>query len=68
VNIPDTAVRDAMIRMDGMAPAWADGLIEMMVTLRSLGRVEPTDAVQRILGREARPFRAWAERNAAAFG
>jgi uncharacterized protein YbjT (DUF2867 family) len=67
VNIPDAAARDAMIKMGGMAPAWADGLLEMMVMLRSLGRVEPTDAVRRVLGRDASPFRAWAERNVRAF-
>ena len=67
VSIPDAAARDAMIKMGGLAPAWADGLLEMMVTLRSIGRVEPSDAVRRVLGREAGSFRGWAERNAAAF-
>lgn len=66
VEVPDPGIRQAMVGM-GMPEAWADGLMEMMVGLRRMGRVEPTDDVARVLGRPAGTFAAWAARHAAAF-
>lgn len=66
VNVPDSAAREAMGQM-GMPPRYADAMVGLIQTLRSLGRIEPTGDVKALLGREPRSFRQWAEANAAAF-
>jgi (4-alkanoyl-5-oxo-2,5-dihydrofuran-3-yl)methyl phosphate reductase len=66
VNVPDNAARDSMLGM-GIPPKYADALIGLYQTLRSIGRIEPTQGVKNVLGREARSFRQWAEANAGAF-
>jgi hypothetical protein len=50
-----------------MAPRYVDALIGLYQTLRGIGRIEPTQGVKNVLGREPRSFRQWAEANAGAF-
>ncbi len=66
VNVPDSAVREAMLGM-GMPSPDVDAMVGLIQTLRSLGRIEPSRDVKTLLGREPRSFRQWAESNAAAF-
>lgn len=66
VNVDDdTAVRGMLD--SGMPGAMADAMIHLVQALRSAGRLPPSDTVQRLLGRPARTFRAWAIENAATF-
>lgn len=66
VNVPDSAAREAMGQM-GMPAPYADAMVGLIQTLRSIGRIEPTGDVKALLGRQPRSFRQWAEANAAAF-
>jgi uncharacterized protein YbjT (DUF2867 family) len=66
VNVPDSAARESMIGM-GMPPRFVDAMIGLMQLLRSMGRIEPTDQVRAVTGRQPRTFRQWAEANAGAF-
>jgi (4-alkanoyl-5-oxo-2,5-dihydrofuran-3-yl)methyl phosphate reductase len=66
VNVPDSAAREAMLGM-GMPPKYVDAMIGLIQTLRNIGRIDPTDDVKNVLGREPRRFRQWAEANKAAF-
>jgi len=50
-----------------MPPKYVDALIGLFQTLRNIGRIEPTQELRKLLGREPRSFRQWAEANAAAF-
>jgi (4-alkanoyl-5-oxo-2,5-dihydrofuran-3-yl)methyl phosphate reductase len=67
VNIPDSVARDNMLRT-GMQPRQVESLLGLTQTLRAAGRMEPTEDVRAVLGREPRSFRQWAEANLAAFG
>lgn len=66
VNVPDSAVREAMGKM-GMPAPYIDAMVGLIQALRSIGRIGPTGDVKALLGREPRSFRQWAEANAAAF-
>jgi uncharacterized protein YbjT (DUF2867 family) len=66
VNVSDNTARESMLDM-GMPPRYVDALIGLFQALRSIGRIEPTPGVKNVLGREARPFKQWAEANIAAF-
>jgi (4-alkanoyl-5-oxo-2,5-dihydrofuran-3-yl)methyl phosphate reductase len=66
VNVPDSVARDSMLRT-GMQSRQVEALLGLTQTLRAAGRMEPTEDVQAVLGREPRSFRQWAEANLAAF-
>jgi uncharacterized protein YbjT (DUF2867 family) len=66
VNVPDDAARKSMNDM-GMPGPYVDAMIGLIQLLRSFGRIEPTQDVQKVTGRPARTFRQWAETNAGAF-
>lgn len=66
VNVPDSAARESMLGM-GMPVPYVDAFLGLVQTLRSMGRIEPTGDVKKVLGREARTYRQWAQANAAAF-
>jgi uncharacterized protein YbjT (DUF2867 family) len=66
VNIPDEAARKSMVDA-GMAAVYADAMIDLIRTLRGLGRVAPSPAVAELLGRPATAFGSFIEANAAVF-
>lgn len=66
VDVSDAAARDGMLS-SGMPAAWVDAMLELVAMLRSLGRVEPTDGVQTVLGRPPRSFAAWAATHVESF-
>jgi (4-alkanoyl-5-oxo-2,5-dihydrofuran-3-yl)methyl phosphate reductase len=66
VNVPDDAARKSMNEM-GMPGPYVDAMIGLIQLLRSFGRIEPTQDVEKLTGRPARTFRQWAEANAGAF-
>jgi hypothetical protein len=51
----------------GMTPGYVDAMINLVQTLRAIGHIDPSGDVKKVLGREARTFRQWAETNKAAF-
>lgn len=63
---PELARHDGMLDSDMPRPM-ADALIHLVQALRGAGRLPPNDTVQRLLGKPARTFRAWAIENAAIF-
>ncbi|HTV54265.1 MAG TPA: NAD(P)H-binding protein [Terriglobia bacterium] len=66
VNVQDHVARDNMLRT-GMQPRQVEALLGLTQTLRAAGRMEPTEDVRNVLGREPRSFQQWAEANLAAF-
>ena len=66
VNVADDAVRQGMLKA-GTPEVYVNARLGLVQLLRNAGRIEPTRSVESITGRPARPFREWAEANAAAF-
>jgi (4-alkanoyl-5-oxo-2,5-dihydrofuran-3-yl)methyl phosphate reductase len=66
VNVPDNAAKEAMLGM-GMPAPYVDAMVNLIQFLRQLGRVEPTNDVKTLTGKQPRTFRQWAEANAGAF-
>jgi uncharacterized protein YbjT (DUF2867 family) len=62
VEIPVAAATERM-RESGMPAELADSLGQMMESVRSGSVLQRSDSVRRILGREAMPFAAWADRH-----
>jgi len=66
VNVPDSAARDAMLGMGWPAPD-VDAMIDFIQGVRSMGRLEPVDGVQKLTGHAPRSFEQWANASLAAF-
>jgi uncharacterized protein YbjT (DUF2867 family) len=66
VNVPDDAARKGMVD-GGMPPAYADAMIDLVKTLRGLGRIPPTSTVEELLGRAPASFADFAKASAAVF-
>ena len=66
VDVPPAAARTAMLGM-GMPAELADAMLEFMELVRSGKAGMVADSVQRVTGRPARTFEAWARENASYF-
>ena len=65
-DVPPEAARDGMLR-SGMPAPMVEGLLEVMANIKAGGAATVSGDVERVLGRKARTFVAWAAENAAAF-
>ena len=66
VNVPDQAARKSMVEA-GMPSAYADAMMDLVSTLRGLGRIAPTTTVAEVLGRPATSFASFVEAHVAVF-
>jgi uncharacterized protein YbjT (DUF2867 family) len=65
VEVPPEAARDSMLKM--MPAVYVDALMELMAAMKA-GKIDRiTDDVQKVTGRRAGTFEAWARHNIAAF-
>jgi len=65
VDVPPEAARDLMLK--SMPTVYVDALMELMAAMKA-GKIDRvTDDVQKVTGRRAGTFAAWARRNIAAF-
>jgi uncharacterized protein YbjT (DUF2867 family) len=66
VDVPPEAARDTMLKT-GMPPVYVDALMDLLAAMKSGKTDVVTDTVEKVTGRKAGTFEAWARRNIAAF-
>jgi uncharacterized protein YbjT (DUF2867 family) len=66
VDVPPEAARDAILKA-GIPPAYVDAILDLYAAMKA-GRADVvTDTVEKVTGKRAGTFEAWARRNAAGF-
>lgn len=66
VDVPPEAAKDGMLK-SGIPPVYVDALLDLFAAMKAGKADAVTDTVEKVTGRKAGTFEAWARRNAAAF-
>ena len=66
VDVPPEAARDAMLKI-GIPPAYVDAILDLYAAMKSGKADVVTDTVEKVTGKKAGTFEAWAKRNTAGF-
>jgi uncharacterized protein YbjT (DUF2867 family) len=66
VDVPPETAKENMLKM-GIPPAYVDALLDLFAFMKAGKANVVTDTVEKVTGRKAATFEAWARRNIAAF-
>jgi uncharacterized protein YbjT (DUF2867 family) len=66
VDVPPEAARDAILKA-GIPPAYVDAILDLYAVMKAGKADVVTDTVEKITGKKAGTFEAWAKRNVAGF-
>jgi len=66
VDVPPEAARDGMLK-SGIPTTYVDALLDLLAAMKAGKADVVTDTVEKVTGRKAGTFEAWARRHAAAF-
>jgi uncharacterized protein YbjT (DUF2867 family) len=66
VDVPPEAARDAILKA-GIPPAYVDAILDLYAVMKAGKADVVTDTVEKVTGKKAGTFEAWAKRNAAGF-
>lgn len=66
LDVPAGTARDNLLK-SGMPPVYVDALMELMAAMKAGKTDVVTTSVEKVTGRKAGTFDAWAQRNIAAF-
>jgi uncharacterized protein YbjT (DUF2867 family) len=66
VDVPPEAAKDGMLK-SGIPPVYVDALVDLYAAMKAGKADAVTDTVEKVTGRKAGTFDAWARRNAGAF-
>jgi (4-alkanoyl-5-oxo-2,5-dihydrofuran-3-yl)methyl phosphate reductase len=66
VDVPPEAAKDGMLK-SGIPAPYVEALLDLLAAMKAGKADAVTDTVEKVTGRKAGTFEAWARRHAAAF-